>query len=360
MKKELFFAIGAGLILGLIIAFGIWRVNKTVTSSDQQQTSNIEVTPSPTTSFSITMANVEDLDVVTKTPFLINGITKPNSKVTISTEEKDYILDSQKDGSFEKEIELIAGLNEIVIKAFDQNGDSAETKLKVVYSSEFSKYMEEKVSNEEEETATDEAESIVKKVEEKVSNVLKNPKAYVGTITDISESTYQIKNEEGEIQQISFNEETSFVKIDKTSKAITSSDVAIGDSIIAMGLKNGNQVLEGKRILVTDSPEESLRDIYFTKITDFGKNQITANKIGGQEEIVFTVDSNTDYILIKDGKSSVTKLSNLEEDDIVYVFGISGEKSFEARTIYKIESTQTPAPSESANPEVEEVIQPSE
>jgi len=201
MRKELFFAIGAGLILGLIIAFGIWRVNKTITPSDDNQTQNLEATPTPNTGFLVTIANAEDLDVITENPFNITGITKPNTKIAISGEEKDYILDSEKDGSFEKEISLIAGLNEIIIKAFDLNGDSTETKIKLVYSSNFAEYME---TQEEEKTASDEADSVRLKVEEKLANALKNPKAYIGTITDISKSTYQLKNQSGEIEQLSF------------------------------------------------------------------------------------------------------------------------------------------------------------
>jgi len=318
MRKELFFAIGAGLILGLIIAFGIWRVNKTITPSDHNQTQNLEATSTPNTNFLVTIANIENLDVITENPFKITGITKPNTKIAISCEEKDYILDSEKDGSFEKEIPLIAGLNEIIIKAFDLNGDSAETKVKLVYSPSFAEYME---TQEEEKTATDEADSVRLKVEEKLANALKNPKAYIGTITDISKSTYQLKNQSGEIEQLSFTEDTTFVKIDKTTKSITSDDVAIGDSIIAMGFKNGNEVLEAKRILVTELSENTNRNISLVRI-------------------------------VKDSKASTLKLLDLEKDQIVYVFGSLVKENFEARTIYLIELTETPSssPSISSSP----------
>lgn len=347
MRKELFFAIGAGLILGLIIAFGIWRVNKTITPSDNTQNSTSQSSPTPNVGFSITLSNIEDLDVVTQSPFKIIGITKPNIKVTISAEEKDYILDSQKDGSFEKEVALIAGLNEIIVKAFDQNGDSVDTKIKLVYSSEFAKYMGD--SNEEK-IATDEADSVRLKVEEKIANALKNPKAYIGTITDISKLTYQIKNQKGEIQQLSFTEDTSFVKVDKTAKTITANDVAIGDSIIAMGFKNGNEVLQAKRILVTELSEDSLRNIYLGKITNTTKSEVTITKLAGQEKMDILVDSNTDYVLLKNLKASSIKLSYLENDLIIYIFGTQVDDDFEARTIYLIETTETPSPTPLTSP----------
>ncbi|MFH1971814.1 MAG: hypothetical protein ABIJ05_05585 [Patescibacteria group bacterium] len=349
MRKELFFAIGAGLILGLIIAFGIWRVNKTITPSDGNQTQTSEATSTPDVGFSVTIANAENLDVITENPFTITGITKAGIKITISTEEKDYILDPEKDGSFEKEISLVAGLNEIVIKAFDLNGDSAETKIKLVYSSEFAKYMQ---SDEEEKTATDEADSVRLKVEQKLANALKNPKAYIGTITDISKLTYQIKNQIGEIEQLSITEDTTFVKIDKTVKAITADDVAIGDSIIAMGFKNGNEVLETKRVLVTELAEDTSRNIHLVKIVKLAKTEIITSYLNSQEELSISVDSNTDYVLIKDLKVSTLKLSSFEEDQIIYVFGSIIKEDFEARTIYLIEETETPSPTPSASPDI--------
>ncbi len=347
MKKELFFAISAGLILGLIIAFGIWRVNKTITPSENNQTQTSEATSTPNIGFSITIANVEDSEVVTENPFKVTGITKPGTKIAISAEEKDYILNPEKDGSFEKEISLNAGLNEIIIKAFDLNGDSAEVKLKLIYSSEFAKYMK---TSEEEKVATDEADSVRLKVEEKLANALKNPRAYIGTITDISKSTYQIKNQKGEIEQLSFAEDTTFAKVSKTTKTITSDDVAIGDSIIAMGFKNGNEVLEAKRIIVTELSEDTTRNINLVKITKLAKTIITTTYLNNQEELIVSVDSNTDYVLLKDSKVSSLKLLNLEEDQIIYIFGSLVDKDFETRTVYLIEETETPSPIPSISP----------
>lgn len=346
MKKELFFAIAAGLILGLIIAFGIWRVNKTIAPSDNQSSIS-QATPTPDTGFSITIANLEDLDVITESPFKISGITKPQTTVAISVEEKDYIVDTEKDGSFEKEISLIAGINEIVVKAFDQEGASSEVKIKIVYSSEFEKYLKE--PEKEESTATDEADSIRMKVEEKLADALKNPKAYIGTITDIAETTYQIENQKGEIEQVSFDKDTTFVKIDKTSKVITSTDVAIGDSVIAMGFKNGNDVLEAKRILVTEISSDSTRNIFMGEYNDISKNVIDVTNLFDQEKLNILAGTDTDYVLIKDSKVSSFKLANLEKNQIIYIFGDQGEKYFESRTIYLIENTSSPSPSSVAS-----------
>ena len=69
-------------------------------------------------------------------------------------------------------------------------------------------------------TATS-SDSIRQKVQEKIQEALKNPKAYIGTITDKTDTGLQIKATSGDIQQISLDPtNASFVKVDKASKSI--------------------------------------------------------------------------------------------------------------------------------------------
>lgn len=145
--------------------------------------------------------------------------------------------------------------------------------------------------------ATDSADSIRDRVREKIEDVLKNPKAYLGTITDKTEDTLQIKNKRGEIEFISVNpEEASFVSIGKTSKAIKFTDVAIGDYIVAMGFlsneahtgsKNGNGVLDARRILVTEEAGATERQIFFGNIAKIEKRILTVATDAGEIQAEF-------------------------------------------------------------------------
>jgi len=117
-----------------------------------------------------------------------------------------------------------------------------------------------------------------------------------------------------------------------------------------MGFKNGNEVLEAKRILVTELSDDTKRDISLVKIVKLAKSEITSIYLNNQEELTISVDSNTDYVLIKDSKASTLKLLDLEKDQIVYVFGSLVKENFEARTIYLIELTETPSSSPSISP----------
>ena len=214
MRKEVVWAIIAGVTFGLVIAFGVVRINSTLKPKGEA----IEASPTPRpnpSEFKITLDKPENEDVVNEDIITVSGITKPKSTIIISAEEKDYIVSSDDKGFFEKEINLISGVNQILVT--DPSSQITE-KLLVIYSSAF------------EENEGDRLEKAANK-----------PKAYLGTVTDITDSTIQIKTTVSEIKQVSVSEEVVYVK----------TEPAIGDFIVAMGYKNGNQVLNAQRILIT-------------------------------------------------------------------------------------------------------------
>ena len=67
--------------------------------------------------------------MVTDTPIKISAITKPNAWVVISGENEDYVIKTNDSGSFEQEVELSAGVNQILIAAFDEEGNSKKESL---------------------------------------------------------------------------------------------------------------------------------------------------------------------------------------------------------------------------------------
>jgi len=141
MRKEIFFAILAGALFGLVIAFGIWRANSSMKTNDSpSETPLVEESPmvSPGSEVGLTLAKPEDLAVVDQTPITISGITDADNWVTISTEKEDYLTQADSNGAFEEDVDLIGGVNIIAISAFDNAGNSNSTKLTIVYSSEFS------------------------------------------------------------------------------------------------------------------------------------------------------------------------------------------------------------------------------
>lgn len=141
MRKEILFAIIAGVVIGTALAFGIWRANSSLKSKGEEVLSvpTKEEVESPETEFKIALAKPEDYDVITKSPTALSGITEPNTWIAISSEEDDYILKSDSKGAFEQEVELVGGVNQLLVYAFDENGSSSKKDLIVVFSTKFEK-----------------------------------------------------------------------------------------------------------------------------------------------------------------------------------------------------------------------------
>ncbi|OGM08685.1 hypothetical protein A2W13_03330 [Candidatus Woesebacteria bacterium RBG_16_36_11] len=205
-------------------------------------------------------------------------------------------------------------------------------------------------------TATSSSESIREKVQEKVTQVLSNPKAYIGTITDISSTTIQVRKflldsegKTGEILQISTNQDTVFVSVGKTTKIIKMADVAIGDFIIAMGYKNGNNVLNSTRILVTEALKPSNRIAVFGKVTKANKSSLEITSLANEK---LTLEPNTSISVVDftDQKETKIKFADIEADDFLIAFGIMNNNVFEARKIERISLTPSASPISTSSP----------
>lgn len=330
MKKEILLAIVGGCLLGLVIGFGLWRLNIAFSKSKEaQKTNSIELKQNG--DFLIELAKISDNDVFYENPVVFSGITKPNSKIIISSESKDYFSQSDNKGSFEKEIELGSGVNQIILTAFDLEGKKVEKKILLIYSSQFAKYINQNPQNQNENATS----STRGKVMQKVNEASYSPKAYLGTVTDITDNTIQIKTQEGSIEQISTSkEETSVLKMGKTNKEVALTDLAIGDFIVAMGFKNGNNVLNTKRILVTTPPSSPTRETNLLKVTKINKKDFEANKINNNETFKITPNSSTNIYLVSEGKEQKAKFSNLEVDHLVLITGEFSSSPLNPRSLF--------------------------
>ncbi|MFC1625500.1 hypothetical protein ACFL1Q_00460 [Patescibacteria group bacterium] len=334
MRKEVLFAIVAGLVFGLIIAFGVWRINFAFKPQQNEQTTTQDVQEDQglTTELKITIAKPEEADVIQDSKVTISGITKPNSWVVLSSPKGDYLTKSATDGVFTEEISLESALNNITAIAVGTDGSTVSQKLNLVYSTEL-KLPKESPTNDE--TSTDES-GIRQKVEQQVEEALNKPKAYIGTVTDFADSTIQIKSEQGEIMQISAkdSEDITVVKITDSTKVVTLSDVAIGDFIVAMGIKNENDVLVAQRILITSPTEDEKLSIYLAKVTDVTTRVIDLTTTKDKENLTISLDKNTDVFNYEDGKASIGKASDLDSDLQIILVATGTPEDLTAQSIF--------------------------
>ncbi|HSX48655.1 MAG TPA: hypothetical protein VLE44_00150 [Candidatus Saccharimonadales bacterium] len=298
MSKEVFFAVLAGGALGLVIAYGAWRTNAALQKRDNSAISVTANNPSsaPTENFQIALAKPLDMSVITSGTTTVSGITKAKSFVVITGEDSDDISTASDSGTFQRDIDLTAGSNQLKAFAFDNDGNEVSAKVTVVYSSSF-----------------------------------QTPQGifYMGTVTDISNSTIQIKNTASDIQQITPSKDgVTYVKTTGDNvKEVKSTDLAIGDFIIGMGTKDGNNVLVASRILISDPVKPTTRKAFFGTVTDnstIGKITVKNNKSG--ESVTVTP---SDSIQI----TGVNRFSQLKTDTKIIAVGELKDGNIDARTI---------------------------
>ncbi len=337
MRKEVLWAAGIGISFGLIIAFGAWRINSAIKPTPTPVTGFTPI-PTPTSDFKITLDKPENEDVVTDSIVAVSGLTKANTLVTVSAENADYILRSNADGTFSQDTELIPGINQIKITAFDENGNSSLDKVLVVFSSSFQ--VRGSIGSSASSNASDEA-SIRQKVQEKVEAALNRPKAYIGTVTDITDSTIQIKTQKGEIRQISTSaDSTAVVKGSVNTKSVKLTDIAIGDFVAAMGYINSGSVLSAQRILITDAVIEFNTRVVMADITAVTKDITTTSKVDGASSKV-TPDKKTliyDFTADKPGKIKQTDLS--KDQTVVYVLIPGTQNTSILRSVFVVAKPQ--------------------
>ena len=143
MRKEVLVAIAVGSLVGLIIAFGVWRANKAFSFSKIK--SSIETTSQegskednkPKTPTSLVVTSPENSAILSSDKVKVEGSSTPEATIVLSSENYETITETNKDGEFKTEIELAGGVNQVKVASYDLNGNKQETSLTVIYSTEF-------------------------------------------------------------------------------------------------------------------------------------------------------------------------------------------------------------------------------
>jgi hypothetical protein len=135
MKKEVVIAVVLGVVVGLIITFGIYTANAAL----QRRARQLTATPSPTPltneqKSSIILFSPEDNTLTDKDALSVSGTTTANSLVVIFVNEQEHVTTADEKGNFSEEVELVGGSNILTIVATDPNGKQEQVQRTVVYS----------------------------------------------------------------------------------------------------------------------------------------------------------------------------------------------------------------------------------
>jgi len=135
MKKELFLAILIGLLVGLVIVFGVYRTKIIFTPKNTGTT--LESSPSPEASADIISnlvihsplnESIQETEDVT-----IAGSTNNKEFVVILINENEYITTSDESGNFSISAKLESGSNIIQINSINEDGKITTEELTVIY-----------------------------------------------------------------------------------------------------------------------------------------------------------------------------------------------------------------------------------
>jgi hypothetical protein len=310
MRKEILLAIILGCVLGGALAFGIWRINDFFTKKPSQSEADSENKPAKKTrsDFFLEIAEPKNQAATGNSNISIKGHASPHAIVAITTNDKSSLTTSDEAGDYLSEEELEGGINQIQVTGFDSNGKSLNKNLLVVYSTYFQN--------------GDYGSSLI------------------GTITDLSESTIQIKTLSGEIEQISVNSETTYANIIKDAREIDFEDLALGDFVAAIGSANGNNIVEAQRILVTATPSESTIRTIWGKVTTFSSSEFLIEDIGGNQ---WSIDAKggTKVTTLVDNEFEKSKIGNLSEGDNIIVIGEFDKEELDADHIHLVSASAT-------------------
>lgn len=149
-------------------------------------------------------------------------------------------------------------------------------------------------------------------IKEKVSEIKEKieKRAYVGVISQITDSTLTLENFRGK-QRIRIVEETTLIGTNK--KEIKIKDLAVGDKVIAMGSVSENEILEAKRVLVVLPP----KTIPAKRLVLLGNISLVDSK---KSQISVTEYKNLDKTMeIKIDSKVAPKFKDLKENQKVIV-----------------------------------------
>lgn len=164
--------------------------------------------------------------------------------------------------------------------------------------------------NESTEGAQSVREAIRKRVEEKLAKLSKSPKAVVGELKEVTDTTLNITTKNGEILAAT-NEDTKYFRVTKGKQvAVKFEDLVLNDFIVAMGYKNGNNVLDAKRVISYNvSPLVEKKAIYGVVRTNMNGSLGVQTSSG-----LVTVQTDDDTKVTK--KADGSKLEEVDVEEI--------------------------------------------
>lgn len=140
MKEKLIIIIVA-IVLGVLvstIAYYAYQSTKPTVPSQDNNTLPVALKPSPTPlpKVALTIDEPKNESVVSRRTIQVKGRTSPENTIIVSTNTNDEVVQPTDDGSFSLSIEIGTGVNKVIIRAINTEGESHTEERFVTFTTE--------------------------------------------------------------------------------------------------------------------------------------------------------------------------------------------------------------------------------
>lgn len=199
--------------------------------------------------------------------------------------------------------------------------------------------------------ATEPGDTVRERVRERIEELTRKPRAFVGKIVDLPDSIIEIETANDQMRQVKTDEDTVFIGVTAgVRRTIKFSDLAVGDWVIAMGYLGDNQVLNARRVITTSTSPLTIRRAVYGIVEDEEGNVFTIKHPKTGETWTVESDSATQVTTKSDTRIVRGKLGDIEIGDRIIAAGTPAEagNTIDARLIHIIpglaEGLSSPSP----------------
>lgn len=326
MRKEVFFALFLGSLVGIGFGFLMWKLNKKESSLPQKLTTIITQPfqtpqPSATPGLSLTEPTQSLMQV---SPVTLKGSFYPHATLFISSDTKDTTIPVNDNGTFAYEFEPLGGINSFQLSAFTPQ--SAQIQTTFVYSTEVLK-------NE----GSPSAKPSIDPVRENIAKKLENsevPIATYGKVTEKTETGIQIEKDTSEIiQAIVAPPDTKFIRV-RDNKEIKFEELGLGDYVAILGFHAGTGIINTKRVLIDSKPDFSNRIIKQGTVKDSKRTQFT---FASDQEYTIKSSTQTKIYTVTNGEPKAISFSGIKDGQKVVTIGRVDGTTLTPRSIFILE-----------------------
>lgn len=136
MRKEIIFAIILGLVVGLLITYGVYRSRQVDTSDEQDLTLNSTPTTITTEVGNLVLHSPADESVVDTPDVTVAGTTDPQAFVVIFVNDIEHVTNADLSGNFSLGVTLETGSNVISVHALNEDGKKTTQERVVIHTTQ--------------------------------------------------------------------------------------------------------------------------------------------------------------------------------------------------------------------------------